>query len=331
MAAEKGLEVRACPLCGSPLAGSVPAREMMLGLRDPFHYGECSRCSTLALLDPPTDLSTYYPSGYYSLRPATRPRRIVRLAKRLRAEAAAHGHVRLATWIGLGAGAPMWSSWLEVTGLDRSASICDVGCGSGDALFDLRDNGFTNLVGADPFIEGPISRDGVEIRRATAAELSGSFDLVMFNHSFEHVPDPIETLRAAGELLAPGGTVMVRTPIAGCWAWRHYGADWVGLDAPRHLFVPSIEGLHAGAGRAGLEVFETRFDSTDMQFWRSEQYRRDVSLFDPASHQVDPSGSPYSRARIRAWRREAKRLNRAADGDTAAVFLRPSAVKRSAS
>lgn len=295
---------------------------MMLGRRDPFHYGECSSCATLVLLDPPDDLGAYYPSDYYSLRPLTRPRPIVRFAKRLRAEAAAHGLKRTAGWIGLSAGAPRWAPWLEVSGLDRSASICDVGCGSGYILFEMRDEGFTDLTGVDPFIERTINREGVEIHKATAGDLSGGFDLVMFNHSFEHVPDPIETLEAGRELLAPGGTLMLRNPIAGCWAWRHYGADWVGLDPPRHLFIPSKLGLRAAGKRVGLEMYEVVDDSTDMQFWGSEQYRHDIPLVDPASHLIDPAGSPYSRRQVRAWKREADRLNRAGEGDMAATFFR---------
>ena len=277
---------------------------MMFGLRDPFSYGECAACGTLVLLDPPSDLGPYYPADYYSLRPRPRPPAPVRWVKRLRAEAAARGMERTARLIGGGA-APLWSGWLRATGLDRSARICDIGSGDGDYLVQMREDGFTSLLGADPFIERDLSRDGVEIRRATAEQLTGSYDLVMLNHSLEHVPDPLGTLRAARALLAPGGTVMLRVPIAGCWAWRHYGADWVGLDPPRHLFVPSEEGLRIGARRAGLEVHAVAYDSTAMQFWRSEQYRRDVPLFDADSHQVDPGGSPFSRRQLREWTRRA--------------------------
>ena len=295
---------------------------MMLGLRHVFHYRECEACETLVLADPPADPAPYYPSGYYSLRPRPRPRRVVRWAKRLRAEAAARGHGRLARAIGLGAPEPGWSTWLEMAGLDRSASVCDVGCGNGDGLLDLRDDGFTNLVGADPFIAETARRDGILIHRATAEDVPGTYDLVTFNHSFEHVPDPLPTLRHARDLLASGGTLMLRTPAAGCWAWREYGTDWVALDAPRHTFIPSVEGLRAAAAEAGLEVFATVRDSTELQFWRSEQYRRDIPLLDPASHQADPHGSSFTRAQIRDWRKRAAELNAAGEGDTIATFLR---------
>jgi SAM-dependent methyltransferase len=303
------------------VGGELAAREMMLGTRDPFTYGECEGCGTLVLLDPPADLGRYYPADYYSMRPPRRARLPVRIAKRLRAEASVRGMDRLARAIGRGA-APPWAEWLRIAGLDRSARICDIGCGNGELLFQMRDEGFGVLVGADPFIAAPISERGVEVHKTTAEGLGGEFDLVMLNHALEHVPDPLATLAAARALLAPGGTLLVRVPVAGCWAWRHYGVDWVGLDAPRHLFVPSEGGLRAAFAAIGLEPLELLYDSTEMQFWRSEQYRRDVALFEPASHQVDPRGSPFSGGQLREWSERAEQLNRAGDGDTAAVFGR---------
>jgi len=314
-----------CPLCGGGTGGTVhKAREMMLGTREVFHYAECSGCGTLVLIDVPDDLGRHYPADYYSLRPGRSPRAPVRWLKRARGAAAARGRRRLATLLG-GGSPPHWMEWLELSGLDRSASICDLGCGRGELLFDLAAAGFEGLVGVDPMIEQSIERDGVRIHKADASEVSGSFALVMFNHSLEHLADPVAQLRAGRKLLAPGGSVMIRTPIAGCWAWRHYGTDWVALDPPRHLFVATIDGLAAAGDAAGLEIYATRYDSTELQFWRSEQYRRGIALFEPGSHQLDPAGSPFSRRQLRDWRRQAERLNRAGDGDTAAVFLRATA------
>ena len=309
-----------CPLCGGPTAGVHEAREMMLGTRERFHYGECSDCGTLVLLEPPDDLGPYYPDDYYSLRPGPDEPLPLRALKRLRGAAAARGRRRLAAALG-GGSPPPWMDWIRSAGLGRSAAICDVGCGRGDLLFELARAGFEHLVGVDPMIESEVSRDRVRIEKTTLDRLSDPFDLVMFNHSLEHLPDPIEELRAAGRLLADGGTVLVRAPVAGCWAWRHYGTDWVALDPPRHLFVPSPDGMRAAAARSGLRVGSIDYDSTAMQFWRSEQYRRDIALFEPGSHQLDPARSPFNPAQIRAWERRAEELNRDGDGDTAAMYL----------
>jgi SAM-dependent methyltransferase len=310
-----------CPLCQGAAAPLHDAREMMIGTRERFRYGECDGCGSLVLIDVPDDLGPYYPADYYSLRPLVRSRAPRRWLKEARAAAAARGLRRTATLLGAGK-PPPWLRWIEVAGLDRSASICDIGCGRGELLFELANAGFAETVGIDPLVPESVHRDGVRIHRAEAGDVAGAFDLVMFNHSFEHLSEPLAALGAARRLLAPGGSLMLRTPVAGSWAWRHYGTNWVALDAPRHLFVPTLAGLEAALGAAGLEPYARRFDSTEMQFWRSEQYRADVALFEPGSHQLDPAGSPFSRRRLRQWRREAERLNRAGEGDTVAVFCR---------
>ena len=65
-----------CPLCGGRTgAATYEAREMMLGTRERFHYGECGACGTLVLLDVPSDLGRYYPDDYYSLRPTSADQR----------------------------------------------------------------------------------------------------------------------------------------------------------------------------------------------------------------------------------------------------------------
>lgn len=315
------MKAASCPLCGGAAASTYEAREMMIGTRERFRYGECEGCRSLVLVDVPDDLGRYYPDDYYSLRPLSSSSAPRRRLKRARARAAAGGRWRTATLLGAGK-PPPWLRWIEVAGLDRSASICDIGCGRGELLFELAAAGFAETVGIDPLVPEAVDRDGVRIHRAEAGEVEGSFDLVMFNHSFEHLAEPLAGLTAARRLLAPGGTLMLRTPVAGSWAWRHYGVDWVALDPPRHLFVPTIDGLQLALATVGLELYSKDFDSTELQFWRSEQYRADVALFEPGSHQLDPSGSPFSRRQIRGWRREAARLNRSGEGDTVAAFSR---------
>ena len=310
-----------CSLCLGELGPIHHAREMMHGVRTEFRYGECRSCGSLELLDVPEDLGPYYPSDYYSLRPQARASRVVRLLRRCRAELVVRGHSRLARAITRGGAELDWRDWLEFSGLDRSAAICDVGCGSGALLFALGDQGFTNLTGIDPFLEASETRDGVRLLKARAEELDETFDLVIVNHAFEHMPEPVNALNALGDLLAPNGTLILAVPVAGSWAWRHYGVDWVGLDPPRHLFVPSVAGLEAVAERAQLVIYASRFDSSGMQFWRSEQYQRDIPLFDPRSHEVDPRASGFSEAQLEEWERRAAELNARGDGDTATFYL----------
>ena len=58
-----------CEICGSGQSATHHTREMMLGLGDRFDYSECLGCGRLRLLNPPPDLSRYYPADYYSFAP----------------------------------------------------------------------------------------------------------------------------------------------------------------------------------------------------------------------------------------------------------------------
>ncbi|WP_131806489.1 class I SAM-dependent methyltransferase, partial [Mycobacteroides abscessus] len=152
--------------------------------------------------------------------------------------------------------------------------ILDVGCGSGALLDRLARVGFSSLLGADPFIAADgQSREGIPLLRRYLGEVTGEFDLVMFNHSLEHMPDPVSTLQIAARKLATGGMCLARVPTTSSEAWSVYGADWVQADAPRHMVIPSRRGMALAAERAGLRVLRAFDDSTFGQFTGSEAYR----------------------------------------------------------
>src|SRR5690606_13809129 len=114
----------------------------------------------------------------------------------------------------------------------------------------------------------------------------------------------------------------IRVPVADSWAWRHYGTDWVQLDAPRHLFLHTRRSLDLLAADAGLVVERVADDSGAFQFWGSEQYRRDIPLRDPRSYAVNPRASDFTAAQIREFRRRAADLNARGEGDQASFYLR---------
>jgi hypothetical protein len=75
------------------------------------------------------------------------------------------------------------------------------------------------------------------------------------------------------------------------------------------------------AGKAGLEVRDVEFDSTEFQFWASEQYRQNVPLKSEASYAVNPQRSMFTPAQISSYRRKAAELNQQDNGDSASFFL----------
>lgn len=294
---------------------------MMYGTREPFDYVECGACGCLQIAEVPADLGRHYPADYYSFG-APPTSRVQRWAKRQRLRHAlglrAAGGALLARRYGR---SPI-GAWLAPMRLALDARVLEAGSGAGHLLLELRDAGFTDLTGVDPFLPAEHTEPGLRLLRQTLRQTEGTFDAVMLHHTFEHLPDPAETFRAIHERLRPGGQALIRLPVADSLAFRTYAADWVQLDAPRHLFLHTRESLAQLAADADLAVEHIVCDASAFQFWGSEQYRLDIPLSAPTSHAVDPGASPFSPGQIRAWERQTEALNHSGDGDQACVYLR---------
>ncbi|MBW3555034.1 MAG: class I SAM-dependent methyltransferase [Gemmatimonadetes bacterium] len=298
----------------------------MMGTREVFRYVECGGCGSLQIAEIPADLARHYGHGYYSFGRPFRSSLPKRLAKHLVASVLMRPDSLPARALERFTGVPAPLHWLRTAGLGRDARILDVGSGAGETLVSLAGYGFRSLTGVDPFL--PESHEpvrGVRVLKAGLEDVQESFDLVMFHHSFEHLVDPLEALRAAQARLRPGGTVLIRMPVVGA-SWHRYGADWVELDAPRHLHVLSRAGLEILADRAGLAVRRVEYDTTGFELWGSEQYRRDIPLTDPRSH-LDGDGDVFTEGEMRAFEATARELNRTG-GAGRAIFWLGSTLKR---
>ena len=286
----------------------------MFGLRETFEYLECAACGSLQIKTVPQDLSRFYPPDYYSFA-EDRARPFFRSARGARDRYAFSGH---GLWGRVLAGLrqpPTYVSWLKRLGVSYKSKILDVGCGAGVLISSIGDAGF-DATGIDAFIdESRTLSNGVKILRQSLEQTAGRYDAVMLHHSLEHMPDPSDTLTHIRRILKPGGVALIRIPIAGQLAWRRYGTNWVGLDAPRHLCVPSLAGMTRLAEANGFAV-DVVFDSTGMQFWASELYVGDNPL-----HGSRPTLF-FSRAQLARFESDAKNANQLGDGDQACFYLR---------
>lgn len=312
----------ACRICGN-VAGNqaVRAREMMFGLRESFDYFQCAACRCLQIRQIPADMARYYPDNYYSMQTRLPATPGAGLAALVRMEAWLRRHVTNRIW-GNTRRTRIFD-WMHGTDTPRDAAILDVGCGRGKLLHELRALGFVDLTGADPFVaEATRHSNGIVIHKSELSALERKFDLIMMHHTFEHVPDPEATMRAAAERLVPGRYLLLRIPVADCYAWRHYGVNWFALDAPRHFYLHTERSIACLAERTGFSVERVVYDSGAHQFWGSEQYLRDIPHRSPTSHEDNPKGSMFSRAQIRDYERRSRALNVSGEGDSACFYLR---------
>lgn len=301
----------------------------MYGLGGEFHYRECAACASLALADVPDDLETYYPARYYSVRTPSDSLgegRAQSLARGLTTKAVlastSVATVVVAATGRLGRKVPAWTTLLAGLRLAVDSAILDVGCGDGHRLRTLRAHGFHNLTGADPLLPARSTHDGITLTPQPLEELAGPFDVVMFHHSLEHLRDATATVRTARRLLRGDGAVIIRLPLAGSWAWRTYGTEWVQLDAPRHLFLPTPGGLHVLAARTGFSVARAVYDSDGFQVWGSELYRKGIPLHADEGAEP-PAEAIFGTDELERFEHRAAELNAHGDGDQAAFLLRP--------
>lgn len=317
--------MRPCPACRSKgpfRAHAVPACRHGPGPSVP--YLECGACRSLFIKQVPDSSDEHYGPGYHYL-DERGPRAWLRRKRNLHAVA---GRGILGGALSRLFPPPLegFPDTLRAAGVgpERAGEvrILDVGTGSGELLFRMADAGYQCITGVDPFLpEGLDSLDSScprrpHLVRGHLAEMSGRFDLVMFHHSLEHVPDPEAELEAARNRLAPGGRVLVRVPIVPCFAWEEYGVLWVQIDAPRHATIFSRTGLPALARRVGLELESVRDDSTEVQLLGSEMYQQGRPLGEWYAH--------YGWRQRRRWRKKARILNRDRCGDQAAFVFRAS-------
>lgn len=239
-----------CLLCGRDESDVIAEGADQLaapgaGLR--FAVVQCRHCR-LAYTNPrpiPDTIGRFYPRDYVPHEPRAdgRTRRPSRASLRLFGRPCVERRGYL-PWPGTG-------------------RLLDFGCGAGGFLQRMAGLGWrvTGIDSSNRAVESirPDSRITTLVGTLPHADLApGSFDVVTMWQSLEHVHQPLAVLRAAYELLVPGGRMVIAVPNIASATSRRFGEHWFGLDLPRHLthFTPGT--LSAMLGAAGLAVESLR-------------------------------------------------------------------------
>jgi len=314
-----------CILCRNPYNNKLfKVKELQLGLPEYFEYQLCNACGSMQLQNVPENLGKYYPNeDYYSFKLDLHVRKKADLLRKIKADYLLYGKNKiLGGLLSIGYKLPEQMQWMKDLRAQYDDAILDIGTGNGSLLSRLFQIGFTNLTGIDPFINEDHDYGSIKILKKDIYAVTEQYDVVMMHHSLEHMFEPQKVLRQAMNITKPGGRVMIRIPIMGNYGWKKYGVHWCGIDAPRHIFIPSEKQMRAMVEEAGFVIEKYYYDSSDYLIWSSEQYLKGMPLHDPKSHMFNKDNSSmFSKEDIKGFREIMRMENEKGNGDTAVICL----------
>ncbi|WP_246189602.1 class I SAM-dependent methyltransferase [Methylacidimicrobium cyclopophantes] len=293
---------------------------MILGSFERFLYFQCLECGCLQIGEIPSNIADYYRHQYHARileLQAPAPKAFSELCKRKAAG--------LLLSAPIGEGAIPWPLrkifpgflWqFRELGLRLDSPILDYGCGRAHLLLRLRKWGFRRLFGLDPYLPAQeLVEEGITLRKGDWTILRGSFDLLILNHVIEHLEEPLTVLKALREHLAPGGTMLVSTPVADSYGWRKFGNSWAMWDPPRHLHLFTAKAMAIGAGRCGLRVAKVKYDA-GKNLWATSQF---FALHPERKVEISQEELTERQRPIRKW---AQLLDEIGDSDMATFYLK---------
>jgi len=309
-----------CRICNGDIKRNISVKEMMLGTNHIFTYSECAKCGCLQIADFPRDISRYYPSDYYSykLAPKGLIKRLRRGLRRRLILSIPKSFERLIRFISKKD--PLFHIYRNL-GISLNSNVLDVGAGAGTHVLEMREAGITNAMGLDPFLPSDqLWKGKLLVKQAILDQFDGSFDLITFHHSLEHMVEQIKVLARAKQLLKPGGIILVRIPTVSSEAFERYQEHWFQIDAPRHYYLHSHQSIKLTAAEAGLSVTSLWCDSAPMQFILSEQYKNGIPLHDSRSF-IKNNSEMFSKNQLKNFAQLTSELNKLLRGDQICVVM----------
>lgn len=131
---------------------------------------------------------------------------------------------------------------LARAGLSRSDSILDYGSGHGIFVDYLRQRGYTDVTGYDPYVPTYAERP------------SRQFDCVVANDVIEHVPDPRATLKECADLVKPGGILYLGTADSEPVEMDNLEPHLMRLHQPFHRVIITEKSLHELGLETGFSI-----------------------------------------------------------------------------
>ena len=184
-----------------------------------------------------------------------------------------------------------------------SARILEIGGGAGHLIRALYKRGFRQLHVIDPSGENQVGQEFQSIQGHFPGELGSGdlrFDVIIGQHFLEHSAEPVAVLRAAAQLLTPGGQVWIEVPDIDASATTEQG-EWLSIIYALHSAYFDRTTLAYAAACAGLDLVQCRTVDHYGKSLVANFARRPAgeSAVSPAA--VRPEGAAAVQAAIRAY------------------------------
>lgn len=260
-----------CEVCGSNnLKGLFKQYDKNLDIKKYFYISKCKNCKALFLNPQPEykELKDYYSKKkYYSLKNIeSKESKKTRLKIKLYN---IYFNPNKNNFILKILFSPL-KFIVRGTNLKKGDKILDIGCGSGQFLYEMKELGM-NVQGVEPgdFNEEENKKYKLNIKKADLIDAKykkESFDLITINHVLEHLDNPHETLNEINKIIKTDGKLIIAIPNTNSLAYWIFKKNWYQLDVPRHIINYSNKNIKLILEKNGFKVKRVRYNSRPSQF-----------------------------------------------------------------
>lgn len=158
--------------------------------------------------------------------------------------------------------------------------VLDFGCGNGQYLIQMKSlHPNWELYGFDisankeiKKIDGTITIVTGDFEQLTTSFPKEYFDIIRLNNVFEHLNNPVSTLKDLVSLARKGCIIMIEVPNIDSLKFKVFGKYFSSLDIPRHLYHYTIKTLSEICRSCGLEIQSVRTIGSPKSTVRSLYY-----------------------------------------------------------